>query len=133
MPAQGLDVRLGRELIERARAEGVSLTGEDGPLASITRQVLQAALEAEMSDHLGYEKGEPGGAGSGNHRNGTSRKRVLTEIGAVELAVPRDLAGTFEPQIVPKHSRRSVSPTQAGRAPAGAGRVGRHDRLDRGA
>ena len=102
----GLDVRLGRELMERARAEGVSLVGEGGLLAGITRQVLQAALEAEISDHLGYEKGDPAGAGSGNVRNGTTPKTVLTEVGPVDLAVPRDRAGSFTPQIVPKHARR---------------------------
>ncbi|WP_457029704.1 IS256 family transposase [Kitasatospora sp. P5_F3] len=105
-PVEGLDVRLGRELLERAQAEGVSLVGEGGLLAGVTRQVLQAALEAEMTDHLGYEKGDPAGAGSGNMRNGTSPKRVLTEVGPVDLAVPRDRAGSFEPRIVPKYSRR---------------------------
>lgn len=59
-----------------------------------------------MTDHLGYEKGDRAGAGSGNSRNGTSRKRVLTDVGPVELDVPRDRAGTFTPQVVPKHQRR---------------------------
>ncbi|MEW2386719.1 IS256 family transposase, partial [Micromonospora sp. NPDC047707] len=68
--------------------------------------MLQTALEAEMTEHLGYEKGDPAGRGRGNHRNGSSPKTVQTEVGAVQLQVPRDRAGAFEPQIVPKHARR---------------------------
>src|SRR5215467_1280725 len=104
---QGLDVRIASELVERARAEGVSLVGQGGLLAQVTRAVLQAALEAEMADHhLGYDRGEPRPAGQGNERNGSSAKTVRTEIGEVALDVPRDRAGTFAPQIVPKHARR---------------------------
>ncbi len=102
----GLDVRLARELIERARTEGVSLVGPDGLLAGVIKTVLQVALEAEMSEHLGYERGERPARPSGNHRNGSSSKTVSTEVGPVEIAVPRDRAGEFEPQIVPKHARR---------------------------
>src|SRR6266508_264857 len=105
-PAGGLDVRIAQELIERARAEGVSLVGQGGLLQQVTRTVLQAALEAEMGDHLGYERGEAPPPGSGNHRNGSSAKTVRTEVGDVRLDVPRDRHGTFEPKIVPKHARR---------------------------
>lgn len=104
--AGGLDVKIAAELLERARAEGVSLVGSGGLLQQVTRAVLQAALEAEMADHLGYERGETPPAGSSNERNGSSGKTVRTEIGEVRLDVPRDRAGTFEPRIVPKHSRR---------------------------
>lgn len=104
--ADGLDVKIAAELLERARAEGVSLVGQGGLLAQVTRAVLQAALEAEMADHLGYDRGESPPAGSANERNGSSAKTVRTEIGEVRLAVPRDRAGTFEPRIVPKHARR---------------------------
>jgi len=94
------------ELVARARAEGVDLTGEDGLLTAMVRQVLQTGLEVEMSEHLGYEAYDPAGRGSGNSRNGTYPKTVITEIGDVDLRVPRDRAGTFEPITVPKHTRR---------------------------
>src|SRR5690606_6639886 len=105
-PADGLDVRIARELVEQARAEGVSLVGEGGLLQQVTRSVLQTALEAEMAEHLGYERGEDPPAGGGNHRNGSSVKTVRTEVGDVRLQVPRDRQGSFTPQIVPKHARR---------------------------
>jgi transposase-like protein len=82
------------------------LTGDDGLLTAMIRQVLQTGLEVELTDHLGYEPHDPAGRGSGNSRNGRSRKTVTTDIGDVELAIPRDRNGTFEPQTVPKHQRR---------------------------
>jgi transposase-like protein len=105
-PPAGLDVQIAAELLERARVEGVSLVGQGGLLQQVTRVVLQAALEAEMAGHLGYERGETPPPGAGNHRNGSSAKTVRTEIGEVRLDVPRDRAGSFEPRIVPKHARR---------------------------
>ncbi|AEM88612.1 IS256 family transposase [Streptomyces violaceusniger] len=93
-------------LMDRADASGAALLGEGGLLTEVTRAVLERALDAEMTDHLGYEKHDPAGHGSGNSRNGTSRKTVLTDAGAVTLAVPRDRDGSFEPQLVPKHARR---------------------------
>lgn len=104
--ADGLDVQIAQELIERARTEGVSLVGEGGLLQQVTRSVLQTALEAELSEHLGYERGEAPPAGGGNHRNGSSGKTVRTEVGEVRLQVPRDRQGSFEPKTVPKHARR---------------------------
>nr|WP_261991725.1 IS256 family transposase [Streptomyces sp. or43] len=101
-----LDRDLAEQLVSRARSEGLNLVGENGLLKGLVKLVLEGALEAEMSEHLGYEKGDSAGAGSGNSRNGTSRKTVLTDVGPVELEVPRDRAGDFAPQIVPKHSRR---------------------------
>jgi transposase-like protein len=68
--------------------------------------VLETALDAEMSEHLGYEKHDPEGRNSGNSRSGTRSKTVLTEIGPVEIEVPRDTESTFEPQIVKKRQRR---------------------------
>lgn len=97
---------LAAQLVERARAEGVNLVGENGLLKGLVELVLEGALESEMADHLGCGKGDRAGIGSGNSRNGTSRKRILTDVGAVELDIPRDRAGTFSPQIVPKHQRR---------------------------
>jgi putative transposase len=94
------------ELVDRARRDGVELTGADGLLTALVGQVLQRGLEVEMSDHLGYERHDPAGHGSGNSRNGHYPKTVATEVGDVELRVPRDRAGTFEPQTVPKGQRR---------------------------
>lgn len=94
------------ELVARARDEGVELTGEGGLLTDLVRQVLQTGLEVELGEHLGYEPYDPAGRGSGNSRNGAYPKTVTTEIGDVELRMPRDRNGTFEPVTVPKHARR---------------------------
>lgn len=103
----GPDMREWAELlVERARADGVALTGEGGLLTALMGQVLQTGLEVELADHLGYEAYDPAGRGSGNSRNGSYPKTVATEIGPVELRMPRDRAGTFEPATVPKHTRR---------------------------
>lgn len=93
-------------LVARARTEGVELTGESGLLTGLVRQVLQTGLEVEMAQHLGYERNAPEGRGTPNSRNGSSPKRVKTDVGEVDLRVPRDRAGTFEPVTVPKHRRR---------------------------
>lgn len=94
------------ELVARARDEGVALTGDGGLLTDLMRSVLQRGLEVEMAEHLGYERRAIEGRGSRNSRNGTYPKTVTTEIGEIELAVPRDRAGTFEPATIPKHQRR---------------------------
>lgn len=95
------------ELVRLAQEQGLSLTGPDGLLKQLTKTVLETALNEEMTEHLGYEKHDPAGAGSGNIRNGTRTKTVLTDTtGAVDLDVPRDRAATFEPQIVKKRQRR---------------------------
>ena len=70
--------------------QGVDLIGPDGLLTGLTKTVLETALEAEMSEHLGYDKHDPVGRNRGNSRNGTRAKTVLTEIGPVEIEVPRD-------------------------------------------
>ncbi len=93
-------------LVDRARSEGVALTGEDGLLTSMVREVLQTGLDVEMADHLGYEPYESIGRGSGNSRNGAYPNTVRTDVGPVELRMPRDRQGTFEPVTVPKHVRR---------------------------
>jgi len=98
--------QLARELVERARAEGVELVGPGGLLTGLTKTVLETALEAEMTGHLGYDKHDPAGRDSGNSRNGTRSKTVLTEIGPVEIQVPRDRDGSFAPQVVRKRQRR---------------------------
>src|SRR4029077_15241836 len=94
------------EQLVGAAQDGVELLGPDGLLTSITKQVLEAALDAELTDHLGYERGAPAGRGSGNARNGISEKTVHTEVGSVRVGVPRDRAGSFDPLIVPKHKSR---------------------------
>jgi len=97
---------LAAELVDRARVEGAELTGESGLLTALVRQVLQTGLEVEMTDHLGYEPHAPEGRGTGNSRNGHYPKTVTTEIGDVELRVPRDRNSSFEPVTVPKGQRR---------------------------
>ncbi|HET6919094.1 MAG TPA: transposase [Jiangellaceae bacterium] len=100
------DVEVARQLMDRARVEGVSLVGPGGLLSGLTKTVLETALEAEMTEHVGYEPHDRAGRHSGNSRNGTRTKTVLTDIGPVELDVPRDRNGTFEPKIVRKRQRR---------------------------
>jgi transposase-like protein len=101
-----VDEQLADQLLGKAQAEGVELLGPDGLLSQVTKAVLERALAEEMTGHLGYEKHDPAGRGSGNNRNGSTGKSVLTDIGAVDLAVPRDRNGTFEPQIVRKGQTR---------------------------
>ena len=93
-------------LAERARAGGLRLTGEGGLLAQLTKRVVESALEGEINDHLGYGKHDAAGRDGGNSRNGQRAKTVLTEVGPVEIDVPRDRDGTFEPQLVAKRQRR---------------------------
>jgi putative transposase len=101
------DRQLAEELVERARDEGVELVGPGGLLAGLTKTVLKASLEAEMSEHLGYDKHDPAGREKGsNSRNGIRSKELLTDVGPVSIDVPRDRDGSFEPQIVKKRQRR---------------------------
>ena len=93
-------------IIEQAQAEGLQLTGAGGLLPDMIKQAVEAALSAEMTDHLGYEKHAAEGRGSGNSRNGVMGKTVQTTAGPVDLEVPRDRNGTFEPITVPKGTRR---------------------------
>ncbi len=97
---------MARELIDQARTEGVSLTGPDGLLRRVTKTVLESALNTELDEHLGYEKGAQQAKTSSNERNGTSSKTVRTDVGQVRVDVPRDREGSFEPQVVPKYARR---------------------------
>jgi putative transposase len=100
------DEQLLRRLAGRAAAGGLSLAGEGGFLQQMTKLVLEAGLEAEMSSHLGYDKHDPAGHDGGNSRNGTRTKTVLTEVDPVEIAVPRDRDASFAPATVPKRVRR---------------------------
>jgi putative transposase len=82
------------------------LIGEQGLLKELTRALVERAMQAELTHHLGYEKHDPGGKGSGNSRNGTSSKTLKGDFGEVDIEVPRDRKGSFEPKIVPRHQRR---------------------------
>ncbi|MDQ1717168.1 MAG: putative transposase [Pseudonocardiales bacterium] len=96
--------KLAQQLLEQSREQGVALIGTGGLLSGLTKTVLETVLEAEMTEHLGHEHGEtPLGS---NMRNGLRTKTVLTEIGPVQIEVPRDRDGSFEPVIVPKRKRR---------------------------
>ena len=98
--------QLAEQLLQQAREQNIELVGPGGLLNQLTKNVLETALDAELVEHLGYEKHDPAGRNSGNSRNGTRPKTVLTEIGPVEIEVPRDTASTFDPQIVRKRQRR---------------------------
>jgi putative transposase len=95
---------LAGQLVAAAKAQGLALTGPGGLLTGLTRQVLETALEVELAEHLGHDRGER--SASGNVRNGSSRKTVRTDVGDVQIAVPRDRAGSFTPAVIPKHARR---------------------------
>jgi putative transposase len=102
----GLDEQLIEQLVGRARAGGLKLTGEGGVLQQLTKRLLESALEGEITDHLGYDKHDPAGRGTGNSRNGTRSKTVLTDVGPVQIDVPRDRGASFEPRIVAKRQKR---------------------------
>ena len=104
--AGGVPDELIDAVMNSADAGGLELLGEGGVIAELTKRILERGLNEELSDHLGYNTGERAGRGSGNNRNGTSAKRVFTEIGAVDLDIPRDRNGSFDPKLVPKHTRR---------------------------
>jgi transposase-like protein len=82
------------------------LLGKDGILEQLTKALVETALGAELTSHLGYEKGDRAGKTASNHRNGTSKKTLLGESGPMEIEVPRDREGTFEPQLIKKGQRR---------------------------
>ncbi len=100
------DDQLIEELVGRTRAEGLQLTGEGGLLQQLTKRLLESALEGEITDHLGYDKHDPAGKNGGNSRNGIRSRTVLTDVGPVEISVPHDREGSFEPQIVKKRQKR---------------------------
>jgi putative transposase len=104
-----VDAGLLDDLMGRVDRDGLrlALTGAGGFLPELVKAVLERGLAAELTDHLGYERGDPAGRGSRNSRNGSTPKTVATEVGQVGLDTPRDRAGTFEPRLVPKGSRRT--------------------------
>jgi putative transposase len=99
------DEQLIDELL-KGRTTVESIAGENGLLKQLTKAILERALAAELTTHLGYEKHEAEGRGSGNSRNGASSKRLKGDFGTIELEVPRDRASSFEPQLVAKGQTR---------------------------
>jgi transposase-like protein len=111
--------RSGADVVEEMRASGdldrllaridageIEMTGAGGLIPELIKAALERGLQAELSDHLGYEKGDPAASLFTNSRNGTTPKTVASQVGEVPLDVPRDRAGTFTPRLVPKGSRR---------------------------
>jgi len=105
-PEPSAEEAAAKELVRLAREAGLSLTGPDGLLKTFTKSALEAALNAEMTEHLRYQKNQaPQGRDSTNVRNGTRPKSVLTGAsGTVDLRVPRDRGDTFKPVIAPNNA-----------------------------
>ena len=101
----GLSDELIDELLAGARTPD-EIAGSGGLIARLTKRLVERAMDAELTDHLGYERGEAPPGGVGNARNGTTSKTLHTEHGSVRIDQPRDRVGSFEPQIVPKRQRR---------------------------
>jgi len=93
-------------LFARIDAGEIDMTGSGGLIPELIKAALERGLQAELSDHLGYEKGDPEASLFTNSRNGTTPKTVLSQVGEVPLDVPRDREGTFTPRLVPKGARR---------------------------
>src|SRR5215207_1714623 len=101
-----VDAGLLDELMDRVDRDGLALTGAGGFLPEMVKAVLERGMRAELTDHLGYQKHDPAGRGSPNSGNGSTPKTVACEVGEVGLDTPRDRAGSFEPRLVLKGSRR---------------------------
>jgi putative transposase len=102
-----VDERAMDAVLAKVKGDGLRLTGPGGFLSELVKAVLERGLAAELNEHLGYGKHDAAGKGSGNSRNGFSApKTVQTEIGPIDVRVPRDRAGTFTPMMVPKNARR---------------------------
>jgi len=103
------DSKIAPELLDQLLAnysKPEDLTGADGLFKQLKKALIERALGAELTEHLGYEKGDPAGRDSGNSRNGASSKTILTEDGEIEISVPRDRAASFEPQLIAKGQTR---------------------------
>jgi putative transposase len=101
-----IDARAMDTVLEKIKGDGLRLTGPGGFLSELVKAVLERGLQAELTEHLGYGKHDTAGKGSGNSRNGAPAKTVQTEVGPIEVKVPRDRAGTFTPMLLPKNARR---------------------------
>ena len=89
-------------MMDRISSEGMELLGPDGVLTDLTKRLMERAMDVELSDHLGHDRGDPRGRGSGNAGNGTSPKRVLNDADGIPLDVPRKRNASFEPKVVPQ-------------------------------
>jgi transposase-like protein len=106
-----VDAELVGQLVAQARSSGLQLTGEGGLLAQLTKMVVESALDGEITDHLGYDHGDPAGRGTGNSRNGTRSKTVVTDVGPVEIDVTeirRVVCSTNAIESVNARIRRAV-------------------------
>jgi putative transposase len=101
-----VDAKTMDAVLAQIKGDGLKLTGPGGFLSELVKAVLERGLAAELTDHLGYDKHAPAGKGSGNSRNGATSKTVQTEVGPIDVNVPRDRAGTFTPVLLPKNARR---------------------------
>src|SRR4051794_20500533 len=101
----GIDAKLVDELLKDYKSPE-QIIGENGLLKQLTKSLLERAMQAEMTNHLGYAKHDPAGYKSGNSRNGTTRKKLKGDFGEIELETPRDRKGTFEPKMVAKGQTR---------------------------
>ena len=104
--SSGEKIRISPELLDELIPGPMSREGFDGMFRELKKRLLERALGAELTNHLGYAHGEAPPEGCGNTRNGKSSKTVLTDEGPLHLETPRDRAGTFEPQLIGKHERR---------------------------
>lgn len=101
-----IDTKLIDKLLAEHGHRPQDIAGENGLLKQMVKALLERAMQAELTDHLGYEKHDPAGYGTGNSRNGTTRKKLKGDLGEMEVETPRDRSGTFEPKIVAKHQTR---------------------------
>jgi putative transposase len=101
-----VDARAIDAVLEKVKGDGLRLTGPGGFLSELVKAVLERGLQAELTEHLGYGRHDAAGKGTGNSRNGAPAKTVQTEVGPIEVRVPRDRAGTFTPMLLPKNTRR---------------------------
>ena len=101
-----IDTKLIDQLLAEHGYRLEDIAGEKGLLKQLTKALVERAMQAEMTNHLGYEKHDPAGYKSGNSRNGKSHKKLTGEFGEIDLETPRDREGTFEPKIVAKHQTR---------------------------
>ena len=102
----GAEPKIPKELLDQLVTGPITQGEFESIFRSLKKAIIERAMSAEMSEHLGYKHGEPKPAGQFNQRNGTSGKTVLTDDGPVDIEVPRDRDGSFEPLIIPKHERR---------------------------
>ena len=94
------------QLLAKSGISREAVLGEGGLIAQLTKRVVERALAGELTYHLGYEKGRKPQETANNHRNGYSRKTVLGDDGAMEIEIPRDREGSFEPILLGKHQKR---------------------------